>query len=146
MIPAITFVVLLVGVCYSVDQSSKAPTDWYLFTSFHFISFLTMRPLVYTAQYNYMNQTNRVIINYGTYYYDYSAGSKTQGQMRIEQRQCPEGQFPHFRRVRFALTFTARSKLIPRSCTLYLVNHNVYKYTQDDGVCCLAFPGLGMLH
>jgi len=76
-----------------------------------------------------MNQTSRNLINFGTYFYDYSGGVSSVGQMRIEQRQCPEGQYPNFKRV--------------RSCILYLKNHNVYKYTQNDGVCCLAMTGLG---
>lgn len=41
-----------------------------------------------TIQFNYLNTSNRNLVNFGTYYYDYSAGVNSVGKLRIDARQC----------------------------------------------------------
>jgi hypothetical protein len=52
---------------------AQTPTNW---------------PLLFTAQFNYLNTTSRGLVNFGTYYYDYSTGVNSVGKLRIDARQC----------------------------------------------------------
>ncbi|ELR13789.1 uncharacterized protein ACA1_076420 [Acanthamoeba castellanii str. Neff] len=79
-------------------------------------------PLQWQSEFNFVNVSNRVLLNYGSYHFK-SDGKTT--QLRIDNFNCPVGDRSFFCRVIFARD---------TNCYLYAPERN--------NLCCLLVPGL----
>jgi hypothetical protein len=78
-------------------------------------------PRHWDSEWNFVNTSNRVLLNYGVYFY--RAQSDNRVELRIDNINCPHN--PSLAcRVIFAL------------------DSNCYVYAPDSGLCCTLFPGL----
>eukprot|EP01089_Gocevia_fonbrunei_P002277 TRINITY_DN1226_c0_g1_i1.p1 TRINITY_DN1226_c0_g1~~TRINITY_DN1226_c0_g1_i1.p1 ORF type:complete len:203 (+),score=26.05 TRINITY_DN1226_c0_g1_i1:81-689(+) len=84
------------------------------------VSAAPMWPFSWQSEWNFVNITDNVLLNYGTYYF--RAHNASFAELRVDNVHCPH--FPSkdiFCRVIFAK------------------DSNMYIYAPNEGLCCLAF-------
>lgn len=77
-------------------------------------------PETWSSSWNFVNTSNRVLLNFGTYYYDFLGHHQL---MRVDNRLCePQRKSP---------------------CNVFFNMSNCYSFQPETGDCCLLFNNVG---